>query len=101
MPRARTLAASLLSPLTTRIGVVAGGADLAGHGEAVGAGHGQVEQHDVGRFLAHAPDGGQAVVGGDDLVPLGAHEGGDGADHGRVVIDDEDPQGAAHGRHLE
>ena len=98
MPRARTLAASLLSPLTTRIGRRAGGADLAGHGEAVGAGHGQVEQDDVGRVLAHAPHGRQPVVGGDDLVALGAHEGGDGADHGRIVVDHQDAQAGASWR---
>ena len=46
-------------------------------------------------LLAEALDGGQAVVGGDDLVALGADERGDGPDHGRVVIDDEDAEGAA------
>ena len=51
-------------------------------------------------LLAEALDGGQPVVGGDDLVALGADEGGDGPHHRRVVIDDEDSKGAgAHRDH--
>ena len=60
-----------------------------------GPGHGQVEQDEVRVLLAEALDGGQPVVGGDDLVALGADERGDGPDHRRVVVDDEDPEGAA------
>ena len=45
-------------------------------------------------LLAEALDGGQPVVGGDDLVALGADERGDRPDHRRVVVDDEDAEGA-------
>ena len=94
MPSARTLAASPLSPETTRIGAWPDGAHLAGDGEPVRAGHREVEQDEVRVLLAEALDGGQAVVGGDDLVALGADERGDGPDHRRVVVDDEDAEGA-------
>ena len=51
-------------------------------------------------LLAEALDGGQPVVGGDDLVAFGADEGGDGPHHRWVVIDDEDSEGAgAHRDH--
>ena len=46
-------------------------------------------------LVAEALDGGQSVVGGDDLVSLGADQGRDGPHHRRVVIHDEDPEGAA------
>ena len=45
---------------------------LADDGEPVGAGHREIEQDEVGPLLAESLDGGQAVVGGDDLVALGA-----------------------------
>ena len=95
MPSARTLAASPLSPDTTRIGAGPDGAHLAGDVEAVRAGHRQVEQDEVRVLLAEALDGGQPVVGGDDLVALGADERGDRPDHRRVVVDDEDSERAA------
>ena len=93
MPSARTLAASPLSPRHDEDRRRAGGAHLAGDREPVRAGHRQVEQDEVRALLAEAPDGGQAVVGRDDLVALGADERGDGADHRRVVVDDEDAEG--------
>ena len=57
-----------------------------------GPGHREVEQHDVGPLLAVAPDGGEPVVRGDDLVALRADERGDRPDHRRVVVDHEDPE---------
>ena len=73
---------------------LADGPHLAGDVEPVRARHREVEQDEVGMLLAEALDGGQPVVGGDDLVALGADEGGDGPHHRRVVIDDEDAKGA-------
>ena len=75
-------------------GHVAGRAQLADDREAVRAGHREVEQHEVGPLLAEPLDGGQAVVGGDDLVALGADQRGDRADHRRVVVHHQDPQGS-------
>ena len=59
-----------------------------------GPGHREIEQDEVGRLLAEALDGGQPVVGGDDLVALGPDERGDRPDHRRVVVDDEDAERA-------
>ena len=73
---------------------LADGPHLAGDVEPVRSGHRQVEQDEVRVLLAEALDGGQPVVGGDDLVALGADERGDGPDHRRVVVDDEDSEGA-------
>ena len=79
---------------------VAGGPDLAGHAEAVRAGHRQVEQDQVGRLLAEPAHRRQPVVGGDHLVAVLADEGGDRADHGRVVVDDEDAERTDVGHRL-
>ena len=100
-PSARTLAASPLSPDTMRIGAWPTARIWPATENPSGPGHRQVQQDEVRVLLAEALDRGQPVVGGDDLVALGPDERGDGADHGRVVIHDEDPQGAgAHGAHI-
>ena len=75
-------------------GDVARRAQLADDGEPVRARHREVEQDEVRPLLAEALDGGQAVVGGDDLVALGADQGRDGSDHRRVVVDDQDAEGS-------
>ena len=75
-------------------GHVAGRAQLADDREPVGAGHREVEQHEVRPLLAVALDRGQAVVGRDHLVALGADQRGDRADHRRVVVHHQDPQGS-------
>ena len=80
---------------------LADGAHLAGDAEPVRPGHREVQQDEVRVLLAEALDGGQAVVGGDDLVTLGPDQRGDRADHGRVVIDDKDPEWTgAHRDHV-
>ena len=67
-------------------------ADLAAHGDAVEAGHGEVEDHEVGALGVVAAQRLVAVVGGAHPVADAADERRDGADHGRLVVDDEDPQ---------
>ena len=88
------MAASPLSPETMRIGAWPTARIWPATLNPSGPGHREVQQDEVGVLLAEALDGGQPVVGGDDLVALGADERGDGADHRRVVIDDEDPERA-------
>ncbi len=53
-------------------------------------GHGQVEQHEVGLVVAEAAQRLLAVVGGDDAMAGLAEQRAEGADHGRLVVHDED-----------
>jgi len=54
-------------------------------------------QHEIGAFLAEAAKGGIAVVGGNDAVTGAAYQGRDGADHGRLVVDDQNQQASLPG----
>jgi hypothetical protein len=71
--------------------------ELAADGEAVHAGHHDVQQDDVGQVARGHGQGRRAVHGAGDFVVLGRQLGLEQADIGLDVVDDEDPGAHAAG----
>ena len=79
---------------------LAGSPDLATDIHAITARHREIEENEIGRLLLEPAQGGLTVVRGDHLVPGCPHERRDRPDHGRLVVDHEDPQpGCLRERH--
>ncbi len=66
--------------------------DLLAHGDPIESGHRQVQDHQVRAVGVEAAQRLMAVVGGTDPMPDAADQRGDGTDHGRLVVDDQDAE---------